>query len=112
MDSRLKADMQYLQTDHAIDDSLIESLLASPEQARAHLAFWKRMMWGVNGGLICLLTACAIFSALCLMSGGPPIWAGAFIISVGLAGYMTLVLRRQREAFGALLRIAHRHNLI
>ena len=112
MESRLKADMQRLQTDHAIDDSLIESLLASPEQARAHLAFWKRMMWGVNGGLICLLTACAIFSALRLMSGGSPIWAGACIVSVGVAGYLTCVLRRQREALGAILGTANRHNLI
>ena len=112
MDSRLKADMQRLQTDHAIDDSLIESLLASPEQARAHLAFWKRMMWGVNGSLICLLTAGAMFPAIRLMSGGSPIWAGAFIFSIGLAGYMTLVLRRQREALGAILQTAHHHNLI
>ena len=46
------------------------------------------------------------------MSGGSPIWAGAFIVSVGVAGYLTCVLRRQREAHGALLETAHRHNLI
>jgi hypothetical protein len=35
----LQKDMQRLKTERAIDDSLIESLLASKSQANAHLNF-------------------------------------------------------------------------
>ncbi len=43
-DTGLSEDLEFLQSTHAIDDSLIESLQPSPEQAKAHIRSYKRMI--------------------------------------------------------------------
>lgn len=112
MKADLKRDLQYLQTEHAIDDSLIESLLASKSQAKAHLQFWTQMMWGLNGGIIAMMAlVTGFFSRQSLRSG--PVWMLGFA-GLTLCGLLwaVRVLQRQRAAKHAVVTMARKHNLI
>ena len=76
-----KADLKRLSSDHAINAEMIHSLTASKEEARAHLAFFKRMMIITNGilmfiglslagfGGLRLTNGFSIFGLICLISG-------------------------------------------
>ena len=69
MRSDLNQDLQRLKSQHAIDDGLIESLVTSKAQANAHLQFWTRLMWTVNGSLILIFALISGFG-LRHMDGG------------------------------------------
>ena len=107
-----ETDLQELQARHALDDSLIESLLASKTQANAHLAFWIRTMWVVNGTLITVLALITGFALRHLLRGGP-VWIWFFII-LSVLGLLWVigVLRRQRRAAEAIKSIATKHDLV
>lgn len=66
----LERDIQRLQTEHAIDDSLIQSLVTSTAQAHAHLKLWTRTMWIVNGSVIGVLTLIFGFAARSFIDNG------------------------------------------
>lgn len=107
-----ETDLQKLQARYALDDSLIESLLASKTQASAHLAFWIRTMWVVNGTLITGLALITGFALRQLLRGGP-IWIWLIIIlSVYGILWITIVLQRQRRAAEAIKSIATKHDLV
>ena len=107
-----ETDLQELQARHALDDSLIESLLASKTQANAHLAFWIRTIWVVNGTLIPVLALNTGFALRHLLRGGP-IWIGLIII-LSVYGLLLVigVLKRQRRATEAIKSIAIKHDLV
>ena len=76
-----KADLKRLSVDHAINAEMIHSLTTSKEEARAHLAFFKRMMIISNGllmfiglilagfGVLRLMNGFSIFGLICLIAG-------------------------------------------
>ncbi len=73
-DTGLSEDLEFLQNTHAIDDSLIETLQSSPEQAKAHIRFYKRMII-----LTCVL----------------PVFMGGVVIAIAgmkLSGILALLL--------------------
>lgn len=104
----LNRDLSRLQREHAIDDSLIESLTASPEQARAHIQFWKRMMWVTNGTGIMLTL---VLGVLALRANSILFYAGAAICFVA-ALLCLLTLLRQRKAIAEVESVARQYSLI
>ena len=58
----LKTDFTWLENTHGINDIMLESLLASKAEARAHIRFFKRMVFISNGAVMTL--------GLCLMGWG------------------------------------------
>lgn len=107
----LKTDLENLQRDHAIDDSLIGSLLASPEQAKEHIAFWTRIMW-VSNGVTILVFAVGLGLSLRKIQLGAPLW-WMFGVVIGFLGFIWAVgvLRRQGAAIQAVKKVADRHGL-
>ena len=112
MSPDLKRDIQRLQTEHAIDDSLVESLLTSTAEANVHLNFWTRTMWIVNGGLIGTLAPIFGFSARYFIHNGP-LWVLAISV-IALCGVMWAigVIQRQRQARRAIVEKAQKHGLL
>ena len=108
----LKKDLETLQARYAIDDSLIESLMHSPEQARAHIKFWVRMMWIVNGTLIGIFALLAGLAGHSIVKGGSVWWWGAAMIAICGLLAMLGVLARQRQAANAIICAARKHRLI
>lgn len=104
----LKHDLGRLQTEHAIDDSLIESLMASPNQARAHIKFWKRMMWVTNGTGILLALGLGVLG----LRGNSVLFYAGTSICFAAAFLCLLTLLRQRKAIEEVLSVARLHNLI
>lgn len=112
MRSDLNQDLQRLKSQHAIDDGLIESLVTSKAQANAHLQFWTRLMWTVNGSLILIFALISGFGLRQFLRGDS-IWM------VGLAGlalfvlfWMVSVLQRQRRAKCAVIEVARKYDLL
>ena len=58
----LKTDFTWLENTHGINDIMFESLLASKAEARAHIRFFKRMVFISNGAVMTL--------GLCLIGWG------------------------------------------
>lgn len=112
MSPALKSDLDGLQREHAIDDAMIESLLGSKAQARAHLAFWTQMMWLTNLAVIGL---CLGVFGLCVRYAVPAgvVWAwGLAGLSLALALWMVRTLRRQQRVLVSVRQVATRHDLI
>lgn len=76
------ADMEALVRDHGMSRELIASLLISKKDARAHLGFFKRMMFVTNGGVMTIGLMLAGFGGRRLMGGFSIIGAVCFIIGV------------------------------
>lgn len=112
MTADLKHDLAMLQTEHAIDDSLIESLVTSRAQARTQIAFWVRMMWISNGALIGAAALLAGFAIRALAHGGTKLWLLPLLIGLAAVLFFLGVLARQRQAAAAVKRVAQKHDLI
>lgn len=112
MTADLKHDLAMLQADHAIDNSLIESLVTSKSQARRHIAFWVRMMWVTNGAMIGVSALLAGFAIRALAHGGTMLWLLPFLIGLSAVLFFLSVLARQRQAAAAVKRVAQQHDLI
>lgn len=112
MSPELKSDLNHLQSVYAIDDSMIESLVSSPEQARDHIRFWSRLTWMMNGAVIAL---CVVVLTVCVRSGlreGPIwVWVIAVVAFLGAMRFVS-VLHFQRRAVAEIKRVATDHNLI
>ena len=112
MDAALLADLEYLREVHGLNDILFESLLASKEEARAHIKFFKRMVFISNGAVMTL--------ALCLMGWG---FKGGFddvsIVRI-IPGFLGLIVFlwfcrifiRGVRSVQAVERISQKHGLI
>ena len=112
MTASLKHDLAMLQADHAIDDSLIESLVASRSQARRHIAFWVRMMWVSNGAMIGVSALLTGLSIRALAHDGTKLWVLPLFIGLAAVLFFLGVLARQRQAAAALKRVAQQYDLI
>lgn len=108
----LERDLEELRRLHAIDDSLIASLTASPEQAEDHIRFWRTTMWTVNGFLIAASLALLVWTARGLGDSPSILQIVAFILLSLLTLKVSAVLRRQRRALAKVNEIAIRHGLL
>ena len=107
-----KADLKRLSSDHAINAELIHSLTASKEEARAHLAFFKRMMIITNGLMMFIGLSLAGFGGLRLMNGFSILGLICLIAGALLFLKFTSVFASMSRALNAATVVAKRHDLI
>ena len=97
---------------HALDESLYESLTKSPEQARDHVRFWRRTMWLANGAMISVATLLFAWAMHRTIQFGAIGWLIASLSLGLLAIHLMHVLDRQRKAINEVEQFARRENLI
>ena len=106
------ADLKRLSHDHGINAEMIQSLLTSKEEARAHIRFFKRMMYSSHSLGIAVGAGMAIFGAIGLLdefSGRHCAFAvlGLFCVGVFFTSFLTM-----REAIRETEGVAQRYDLI
>ena len=107
-----KADLKRLSSDHAINAELIHSLTASKEEARAHLAFFKRMMIITNGLMMFIGLSLAGFGGLRLMNGFSILGLICLIAGVLLFLKFASVFASMSRALKETKAVAQKHKLI
>jgi len=107
-----RADLKQLSKDHAINAELIHSLTASKEEARAHLAFYKRMMIFSNGLLMFLGIALAGFGITKLIDSFSIL--GLFCLTAGTLLFLkfTTVFISMNRGLQETEAVARKHQLI
>ena len=108
-DTGLSEDLEFLQSTHAIDDSLIESLQSSPEQAKAHIRFYKRMIL-----LTCILPVimgCAITALAGLKLSGI-LTLTICVVGAWIIYHFGYIILKRSKAIRATEQIAKYHHLI
>lgn len=105
----LKNDMAHLQSEYGIDDSLIESLINDPRQARAHISFWKFLWWTLNA-----LPALIGYAAMLAAAYWYHNWNGLvlFVGGLGIAYYFTGLALKMRLAINKVVQYSKYHHLI
>ena len=108
-DTGLDDDLVFLQTEHAIDDSLIEALTTSQMQAKAHIRFFKGMVF-----LTCVLP---IFIGIMILAISffklDGIWAFVlYLIGGWICYFFGNMLIRMCKAIIATEKVAKYHQLI
>ena len=106
------ADLKALAPDHGVNAELIKSLTASKEEARAHLGFFKRMMFLSNGAVMMVGAALAIFAGQQLRGGTSILWGAAFGIGIVLFVKFFTVFISMSKSLRATEAVARKHDLI
>ena len=106
------ADLKDLARDHGINAELIKSLTTSKVEARAHIGFFKRMMFVSNGGVMTVGLAIAGFGAQRLMSGVSILGVLCLVIGGLLFLKFTAVFASMVKAIRATEAVARKHDLI
>jgi len=111
LDSGLRKDLEYLREVHGLNDILLESLLASKAEARAHIRFFKRMVFISNCTVMTL--------GLCLMGWGFKAGFSSSIFQLVIGGlglvvflWFCCVFVRGVRSVQAIEDVARRHSLI
>ena len=108
----LRADLDALERDHAINSELIKSLLASKAEARAHIAFFKRMMFVSNGLIMSVGLAIAGFGVKRLLDGFSGLALAALIVGGLLFLRFAAVFVSMTLSLKATEALARKHDLI
>ena len=106
------ADLKRLARDHGVNAELIKSLTASKEEARAHLGFFKRMMFISNGLMMMIGVTIAIFAGQKFKDGTSLLWAAAVVLGVILFVKFFTVFVSMSKALRATEWVARKHDLI
>lgn len=106
------ADLKALARDHGMNAELIKSLTASKEEARAHLGFFKRMMFLSNGAVMMVGAALAIFAGQQLRDGTSIMWGAALGIGIVLFLKFFTVFISMSKSLRATEAVARKHHLI
>lgn len=106
------ADLKMLSRDYGINNELIRSLVTSKEEARAHLAYFKRMMFMTNGAVIAVGLALAGYGGKRLMDGFSIVAVICLIIGLLLIIKFTAVFAGMTRAIKATEAVARKHELI
>ena len=106
------ADLKALARDHGVNAELIKSLTTSKEEARAHLGFFKRMMFVTNGGVMMIGAAIAIFSGQQLKEGTSILWGVSLTIGIILFVKFFTVFVSMSKSLRATEAVARKHDLI
>ena len=106
------ADLKVLAREHCVNAELIKSLTASKEEARAHLGFFKRMMFVSNGAVMMVGALLAIFAGQQLRGGTSILWSAALTLGIILFVKFFTVFISMSKALRATEAIARKHELI
>ena len=106
------ADLKALARDHGINAELIKSLTASKEEARAHIGFFKRMMFVTNGGVITVGLGIAGFGAQRLLGGISVLGVICLVVGALLFLKFTAVFASMVKAIRATEAVARKHDLM
>ena len=106
------ADLKVLARDHGVNAELIKSLTAGKEEARAHLGFFKRMMFMSNGVVMMIGAAIAIFAGQKFIGGSSILWGAAVVLGVILFVKFFTVFISMSKALRAAEAVAQKHDLI
>lgn len=106
------ADLKDLARDHGINAELIKSLTTSKDEARAHLGFFKRMMFVSNGGVMFAGLVLAGFGGQRLMGGFSVLGVICLVIGGLLFLKFTAVFASMVKAIRAAEAVARKHDLI
>ena len=106
------ADLKALARDHGVNAELIKSLTASKEEARAHLGFFKRMMFVSNGAVMAIGAASLIIGAMGLADGFSVIHCALVVIGFLLFAKFFTVFLSMSEAISETEAVARKHDLI
>lgn len=108
----LLADLKALESKHAINSELIKSLLASKDEARAHIGFFKRMMFVSNGAVMTIGLAIAGFGAKRLIDSFSVLGLISLITGALLFLRFAAVFASMALSMKATEAIARKHDLI
>ena len=110
--NKLSEDLDWLRKSHGLNDVLLDSLLASKAEARAHLRFFKQMIFVSNIAVMTL--------GLCFMAWGfgkgftdietPRLLIG--VMGIGVFIWFCLVFIRGIKSVQAAEDVARKHGLI
>ena len=106
------ADLKALARDHGVNAELIKSLTAGKEEARAHLEFFRRMMFVSNGAVMMIGAAIAIFAGQQFRDGASVLWGAAVGLGVILFVKFFTVFVSMSKALRAAEAVARKHDLI
>lgn len=106
------ADLKGLARDHGINAELIKSLTTSQDEARAHINFYKRMMFVSNGAVMTVGLALAGFGGQRLMGGFSVLGLACLLAGGLLFVKFTAVFAGMVRAIRAVEAVAQKHDLI
>lgn len=106
------ADLKVLVSEHGVDAELIKSLTAGKEEARAHLGFFKRMMFVSNGAVMMIGAAIAIFAGQHFRGGASVLWGAVVVLGVILFVKFFTIFISMSKALRATELVARKHDLI
>ena len=105
-------DLKRLAQHHGINAEMIQSLKACPEESRAHIRFFKRMMFVSNGALMVIGAALGLFGGMGLLEGFSVFRSACIIIGLLIFAKFFTVFLSMREAIRETEAVAQRHKLI
>ena len=106
------ADLKALESNHAINSELIKSLLASKDEVRAHIGFFKRMMFVSNGAVMTIGLAIAGFGTKRLMDGFSVLGLICLIVGALLFLRFAAVFASMTLSMKATEAIGRKHDLL
>jgi len=105
-------DLKRLARDHGINAEMIQSLKTCKEESRAHIRFFKRMMFVSNGVVMAIGAALVVFGGVGLLSGFSVVHCALAVIGLLLFAKFFTVFLSMLEAIRETEAVAHRHDLI
>ena len=106
------ADLKRLVDDHGISLDMISSLSSSKEEARAHIGFFKKMMFVSNGIVMTIGLSVAGFGLKRLMDGFSVLGLVCAVLGLLLFLKFTSVFVGMARAIKATEAVARKHELI
>ena len=106
------ADLKALARDNAINAELIKSLTASKEEARAHIRFFKRMMFVSNGAVMTIGLALAGYGGKKLVGGFSIVAVVCLLAGLLLFVKFTAVFAGMTRSIRKTEAVARKHELI
>ena len=105
-------DLKRLTREHGISAEMIQSLKTCPEESRAHISFFKRMIFVSNGALMVIGAALGLFGGIGLLDGFSVFRSACIIIGLLIFAKFFTVFLSMREAIRETEAVAQRHKLI
>ena len=105
-------DLKRLAQDHGINAEMIQSLKTCPEESRAHIRFFKRMMFVSNGALMVIGATLCVFGGMGLLEGFSVFRSACIMIGLLLFAKFLTVFLSMSEAIRETEYVAQKHNLI
>lgn len=108
----LAADLKALERDHGMSSELIKSLTTSKEEARAHIRFFKRMMFISNSAAMTIGLAILGFGVKRLTEGFSVLGAVSLVVGLFLFLKFAIVFASMTKAINNTEAVAQKYDLI